>query len=269
MRVIITGAASGIGRAVAQELADDAGQHRRRHALALLDADVAGAEAVAAGLTDDLVTARAIGVDLAEPDSIDAATEEALVVLGGLDALVSNAGVAEPALLADLELAEWDTTFAINTRAAWLLAKACHPALVESKGAIVIVASLAAVATTGGMGAYSPSKAAVRMLSSQLAREWGPLGIRCNCVSPGSTATAMTAPIFSDPAKRAARAASIPLGRVGEPEEIAAVIAFLLGRGARYVTGADLVVDGGWGSALMSSPAAAAAGAISNHQLTA
>ncbi|WP_214104771.1 SDR family NAD(P)-dependent oxidoreductase [Acrocarpospora catenulata] len=251
MKVIVTGAASGIGRAVARRLAADARARDLPCALALLDADEAGGRAVADELTGGQVTAHAVPVDLARPESIASAVATTLPLLGGLDALVSNAGVIKAGPLADLELDDWDLAFNVNTRAAWLLAKACRPALVESRGSIVIVASLAAVAPTGGMGAYSPSKAAARMLALQLAREWGPDGVRCNCVSPGSTATGMTAAIFADAAKKQARAASIPLGRVGEPEDVADVVAFLLGPDARYVTGADIAVDGGWGAALV------------------
>lgn len=252
MLVLVTGAASGIGRQLARRLAADARSGGEPVRLALLDRDIDGLDAVVAELAGEQVEVRGIEVDLAQHDSIQTAVDASVEWLGGLDAVVSNAGIILSGPLADLSVDDWDKAFDVNTRAAWLVSKAARPALVAGGGgSIVIVASLAATAATGGMGAYSPSKAAVRMLSIQLAREWGVDGIRVNTVSPGSTATALTANIFEDRAVRDARAATIPLGRIGEPEDVADVIAFLLGDGARFVTGADVAVDGGWGAALV------------------
>jgi NAD(P)-dependent dehydrogenase (short-subunit alcohol dehydrogenase family) len=101
------------------------------------------------------------------------------------------------------------------------------------------------------MGAYGPSKAALVMLVRQLAYEWGPDGIRCNCVSPGTTHTSMTEGTYADPARKSERASHIPLRRIGDPEDLAAAIAFLASSDARYVTGIDLLVDGGLGTSLL------------------
>jgi glucose 1-dehydrogenase len=135
--------------------------------------------------------------------------------------------------------------FAVNTRATWLLARAAHPALKAARGAVVAVASMSGSQAHANLGAYGPSKAAVIMLARVLAQELGPDGIRVNTVSPGMVRTGMTAAVYADERVAAERAALVPLARVAAPEDIADVIAFLLGPDARYVTGHDLVVDGG------------------------
>ena len=140
---------------------------------------------------------------------------------------------------------DWDRLFAVNTRATWLLAKAAHPALKESGGALVATASMSGTLTHAGLGAYAPSKAAVIMLCKVLAQEFGRDGIRVNTVSPGMTRTGMTERIYEDAGVTAARNDLVPLGRVATPEDIADVISFLLGPDARYVNGHDLIVDGG------------------------
>jgi glucose 1-dehydrogenase len=123
--------------------------------------------------------------------------------------------------------------------------------LKASRGAIVATASISATQPTPPHGAYSASKAALVMLIKQMAYEFGPDGIRCNCVSPGMIHTGMTNSVYSDPTLRAERASQIPLRRVGDPEDVAAVVAFLAGPAAGYVTGVDLIVDGGVSTALM------------------
>jgi len=133
----------------------------------------------------------------------------------------------------------------VNTRATWLLARAAHQALTTSRGAIVVVASMSGSHPHANLGAYGPSKAAVIMLMRVLAQELGLDGIRVNALSPGMTRTGMTARIYADQRAAAARDALVPLGRVASPDDMADVIAFLLGPDARYVNGHDLVVDGG------------------------
>ena len=155
------------------------------------------------------------------------------------------AGINRPAPLVQYSVDDWDRVFAVNTRATWLLAKAAHPALKAARGAIVAVASMSGSNPHANLGAYGPSKAALIMLVQVLAQELGHDGIRVNTLSPGMVRTGMTAKVYADPQIAAERDALVPLGRVATPEDMADVIAFLLGPDARYVNGHDLVVDGG------------------------
>ncbi len=246
MRAVITGAASGIGKAVAARLRADAGSGGEAAQLLLVDREGDALGKVAAELG-----AVPLVVDLARADAGEAVAAAAREHLGGLDALISNAGIAVTGALAELSLEDWERTFAVNVRATWLLARAAYPLLRDGGGAIVATASIAARDPSPPIGAYSPSKAALVMLIRQLAFEWGPDGIRCNCVSPGPTHTGMTDATYSDARLRAERAAHMPLRRVGEPQDIAAVIAFLAGPDASFVTGVDVLVDGGLGTSLL------------------
>jgi glucose 1-dehydrogenase len=183
--------------------------------------------------------------DMADPEAPARAVATAVERFGGLDGVVSNAGINRPGRLVDYAVRDWDAVFAVNTRATWLLAKAAHPALKASRGAIVAVASMSGSNAHANLGPYGPSKAAVIMLAKVLAQELGPDGIRVNTVSPGMVQTGMTAAVYADRHVAAERAALVPLGRVAGPEDMADVIAFLLGPDARYINGHDLVVDGG------------------------
>ena len=251
MRVIVTGAASGIGRATAIRLARD-GANRGKPAEILL-VDIAREKLLE---TAALVRAEKAAAEVCTADLSDAAAAVDIIdaarrTFGGLDALVSNAGVIQRSSLLDLSVADYERSFAINTRATWLLAKAAHPLLAAAKGSIVATASISGHEPTPPLGAYSASKAALIMLVRQMAVEWGPDGIRCNTVSPGSTHTAMTDARYSDPVQREAAAQRSPLRMVGLPENQAAAIAFLLGPDAAFITGVDLLVDGGLATMLM------------------
>jgi NAD(P)-dependent dehydrogenase (short-subunit alcohol dehydrogenase family) len=182
---------------------------------------------------------------MADPEAPAQVVSAAVAHLGGLDGVVSNAGINRPGRLVEYAVADWDRVFAVNTRATWLLARAAYPALRASRGALVAVGSMSGSEAHANLGAYGPSKAAVIMLARVLAQEFGPEGIRVNTISPGMVRTGMTAAVYTDERLAAERAALVPLGRVATPEDIADVIAFLLGPDARYVTGHDLIVDGG------------------------
>ena len=246
MQVLVTGAASGIGRATCLRLARDAKGRDRPTRIAAVD--VAPSPELADLLTEvQRLGADAIALhgDMGTPDAPGRVVAEAVARLGGLDGLVSNAGVNRPGSLVDYSVEDWDRVFAVNTRASWLLAKAAHPALKASGGAIVVVGSMSGSNPHANLGAYGPSKAAVIMLAQVLAQEFGRDGIRVNTVSPGMVRTGMTARVYADARVAAERDALVPLGRVAGPEDIADVVAFLLGPDARYVNGHDLVVDGG------------------------
>jgi glucose 1-dehydrogenase len=252
MRALVTGASPGIGGATCLKLAHDAIARREPARIAAcevrptreLDALIAELGAIGA-------ETHALVGDLADPAVPGRLVSEAIERLGGLDAVVANAGVTSPAPLVELQLAEWDRLFAINVRAAWLLAKASYPALRESRGAFVAVASMSGVHPHAGMGAYSPSKAAVIMLCETLAQEWGKAGVRANVVSPGMIRTPLTETTYRDNAVASRRAELVPFGRVGQPEDIARAIAFLCGPEAGYLTGQNLVVDGGFASSIL------------------
>jgi glucose 1-dehydrogenase len=197
-------------------------------------------------------TAIALVGDIGDPDVPGQLVETAVAEFGGLDALVANAGIASPAQICDLSVEQWDSMFSVNLRGAWLLAKASYPHLKQSRGSACFTSSMSGQQPHAGSGAYSPSKAAVTMLAQTLALEWAPDGIRANVVSPGMTHTPMTEKMYADPKIKAAREGIIPLGRIGDPMEIANVIEFLISPLSAYVTGQDICVDGGFSKSILS-----------------
>ncbi len=184
--------------------------------------------------------------DLADPQTPERLVTQALECMGGLDAVVSNAGIARASFLTDLDSQDWDALMAVNMRAPWLLAKFAYAALRASRGSFVALASMSGVQPYPGVGAYSPSKAGLLMTVRLLAQEWAADGIRVNAVSPGLIRTAMTEPIYADSQLKAAREALVPLHRIGDPmTDIAGVVAFLLSPDAAYMTGQNIQADGG------------------------
>ncbi|WP_404476595.1 SDR family NAD(P)-dependent oxidoreductase [Novosphingobium sp. BL-52-GroH] len=247
MRVIITGAASGIGRACAELLAAGIvipGDHR----MLLADRDAANLAKVVEAIGP---AAAACVVDLSEADCGERIVAAALDHMGGVDAVVSNAGIIMGGALVDQPAADFDRIFAVNTRSSWLLAKAAHPHLKASKGAFVATASMSGTQATPGLGFYSCSKAALLMLVRQLCVEWGPDGIRCNTVSPGPTYTPMTAAGYEDRSRRDQREANIALRKLGLAEDVANAILFLIGPHSGHISGIDVLVDGGMSNMLM------------------
>jgi NAD(P)-dependent dehydrogenase (short-subunit alcohol dehydrogenase family) len=246
MRVLVTGAASGIGRATCLRLARDAQDHGGKAKVAAVDLGPSpGLESLVEELGKLGAEALPLHADMGSVEGPARVVSEAVARFGGLDGVVSNAGVNRPGLLVHYTVEDWDRLFAVNTRATWLLAKAAQPALTVARGAVVAVASMSGSYAHANLGAYGPSKAALIMLVRVLAQELGRDGIRVNALSPGMVRTGMTARAYADPRVAAERDALVPLGRVATPEDMADVIAFLLGPDARYINGHDLVVDGG------------------------
>ena len=250
MKILVTGAASGIGRAAAHKLQDDVARREGRGAaLLLVDRNADGLAQAAADLVRKGAAVETFACDLADPQAPARAVAAAETAFGGLDALISNAGIIARGSLLETSLEDYERVFAVNTRATWLLAKAAYPMLAASRGCIVATASIAAHEPTPALGAYAPSKAALVMLIRQLACDWGPVGIRCNCVSPGSTQTGISQ--NSGAAGQERRVGRNPLRMIAAPEHQAAAIAFLASPEAAFVTGAELVVDGGARTQLM------------------
>ncbi|GAA0593702.1 SDR family oxidoreductase [Craurococcus roseus] len=243
---VVTGAAGGMGRAMA------AGFAAAGAAVALLDRDAAACEALAADMSGQGARCVALGCDTTDEASVRAAAEAVAARLGPADILVNNAGVLRPGPLSTLPVAEWDALLAVNLTGYLLCAQAFGRGMTErGSGALVHIASIAASNPQPRSGAYSPSKAAVAMLSRQLALEWGPSGLRSNVVSPGFIRTPMSEAFYAAPGIKERREAMLPSRRIGTPADIADAVLFLASPRASYVNGAEILVDGGLGTALM------------------
>jgi NAD(P)-dependent dehydrogenase (short-subunit alcohol dehydrogenase family) len=233
-RALVTGGAHGIGAAVARRLATEGA------AVAVVDVDGTAAQAVAAE-----VGGWAFVADVADATSAACAVDEAAATLGGMTVVVANAGggMAKPIDRYDDE--EWERLLGVNLTGVWHTIRAAIPHLrAAGGGAIVTVAGTAATRPTRGEAPYAAAKAGVVALTKVAALELAP-AIRVNCVSPGYVVTRMTRAVAENDALRERVEARIPLGRMGAPDDVAGVVAFLCSPLAAYVTGHDLVVDGG------------------------
>jgi 3-oxoacyl-[acyl-carrier protein] reductase len=254
LRALVTGATGGIGRTTCFALLESA----RARGLGLSIAVAASKPGLKLdGLVAELASqgAQAYGVDgdLTDASACVRVAEHAVRCCGGLDVLVSNAGIVRAAPLATLELDAWDQVFALDARATWLLARSSRAALAQSRGAIVAVASVSALYPFAGLGAYSPAKAGLVMLCRQLAQEWAADGVRVNTVSPGLIRTPLTEPIYRDAELLRRRQEAVPLGRIGTAQDVARAIVHLASPQASYVTGIDLRVDGGLGDRVLAT----------------
>jgi len=243
---VVTGAASGIGAAIAASLADVGAR------VALLDRNAAGAEQHASALRERGAQAVAVVCDIGDAASVAAAAERVRVELGDAYALINNAGLLRPGTLDQVSLEDWQTVLSVNLSGYLLCARAFSPAMRRARqGAIVNVASIAGLFPQTGSGAYSASKGGVLLLSRQMAVEWGPDGVRSNAICPGMIRTALSAKFYEEPGFEAKRAAMTASRRVGEPQDIADVALFLASPRSAYVNGAELLVDGGMANMLM------------------
>jgi len=227
IRAVVTGASNGIGAAIADRLR------------------AAGSEVV--------------GLDLVEgPDVVacDVSDHEVVrrqaIQIGPVDVLVNNAAIWRFAAFEDVTVEDFDAVLAVNVRGPFNCTQAFGAGMRSRGGSIVNIVSIAAEHADPGVGAYSPSKAALLAMTRQVAVEWGPSGVRCNAVGPGLVPT-KGAGVYDDVDVRAARARAGPLRRLATPQEVAEVVAFFASDRSAYVSGQVVYVDGGLGHTLMTT----------------
>lgn len=241
---VVTGAARGIGLATTKQFLAEG----RR--VVMVDRDTAALEEASAPLDNVLP----LDLDISLPDQVDAMVEQTLAAFGRIDALVNNAGVADFGPIEQTDFDRWRQVMATNLDGVFLCSQAVTPALKESRGSIVNIASISGLRASTLRVAYGTSKAGVMHLTQQYAAELGEFGIRVNCVAPGPVRTKLAMAVHTQEIIDAYHDA-IPLNRYGNEDEIASVIVFLCSDKASYVTGQTISVDGGFDSTGIGLPA--------------
>jgi NAD(P)-dependent dehydrogenase (short-subunit alcohol dehydrogenase family) len=240
---LITGAASGMGRCAAELFARE-GAH-----VVVADYTEEAGRAVVEAIERDGGSASFVRADVSRADDCDAMVQHALDHYGALHVLYNNAGVFPPDDGGALDTPEttWDRVMEINLKGVWLGCRAGIPAMLASGGGSIInVASFVAfVGAATAQIAYTSSKGGVLSMTREIAVEYGRQGIRANALCPGPIETPLLAELLSDPARRARRLVHIPLGRLGQAEELAKAALFLASDDSSFMTGASLLVDGG------------------------
>jgi len=240
--VLITGASRGIGRGTAIECA--------RHGADLALNWFRDRE----GIEETMAAVKALGRrvievegDVARRESAAPFIDAAAQALGGVDVFVSNAGICPFHAFLDTPPEVFERTMAVNLHGAYYMTQAAARRLKEQGrgGSLIAISSISALVGGGMQAHYTPTKAGVHSLMQSCAIALGPYGIRCNSVMPGTIATDINKEDLADPAKRSYVEKRIPLGRLGEPKDVAGCVVFLASDLARYVTGAAVLVDGG------------------------
>lgn len=241
-RAVITGAGSGLGRASAIRLAGDG------FAVACVDVRAEAAAQTAGEITDAGGQACWVGCDISDEQSVDAGVDDILRQLGGIDVVVNAAGIASVGHTLEVTLEEWRRLLDVNLTGTFLMARATLPALLESRGAMINVASIAALRGWRYMAAYAATKGGIVALSRSLAVEYGGRGVRVNVVCPGGIDTPLAAaltPVRDAAPELMRRSPALLDPPTAQPEEIAGTISYLAGPEARFVTGSVVVIDGG------------------------
>jgi len=241
---VVTGAARGIGAGTARRLAADG------LAVAVLDLKEGDSGATVDAIRQAGGTALAVGADVSDADQVKAAVDKVASELGGPSVLINNAGVIRDNMLFKMTDDDWDTVLGIHLRGSFLMSRACQKYMVDGKWGRIVNLSSSSALGNRGQANYSAAKAGLQGFTKTLAIELGQFGITANAVAPGFIATDMTAATaarmgigFEDFQKAAA--ASIPVRRVGTPDDVAHVISFLVSEGAGFVSGQVIYVAGG------------------------
>jgi glucose 1-dehydrogenase len=242
-RALVTGASSGIGRATALRLGREGALVAVNHHT---ERERADAEAVVARIDPAGENAYAVRADVGVEADVVRMVEECRDRFGGLDLLVSNAGIERHAPTLETPLELWEETLRTNLTGAFLCLREAGRLMAEQgHGVIVTISSVHEFIPWPGYAAYAASKAGLKLLTQTVAREWAPLGIRVVAIAPGAIDTPIQGSADDDPEGRRRAECGIPLGRFGQPEEIAAAVAWAASDEAAYLTGTSLVIDGG------------------------
>jgi len=239
---LVTGGARGLGRAIALGLA------RHCAAVAVADVNGAGAAETAATIQQANQTAAAFPCDVSQEANVRQLVTGTLAAFGRIDILVNNAGITKRIALFDWQAAEWEEVIRINQIGTFLMAREVGRHMVERRSGSIINMSALGGGVLGlgrGNAIYCSTKGAVAALTRDLAAEWAQYGIRVNCVAPGWFKTDMNAPLLQNPALVQRICDRVPLGRLGEPEDVVGPVVFLASDAAAMITGHLLPIDGG------------------------
>lgn len=241
---IVTGAGSrrGIGRAIALALAEQGAD------VIVCDLNLEGAKETALEVSAKGVKSEAYKVNVTNEQEIIAVVKAVLDKFGKIDILINNAGITQPVKVLDTTESDWDKILSVNLKSTFLFSKAVAPSMIKRKyGRIVSMSSVSGKRGGGVFGGahYSAAKAGILAFSKAFAREVSPMGITVNSVAPGSVATDIRPGLIEDANLQKELSASIPCGRLGKPEEIAAAVCYLASEEAGYVTGEEIDINGG------------------------
>jgi 3-oxoacyl-[acyl-carrier protein] reductase len=236
--VIVTGGSSGIGRATSLKMAGEGAK------IVVADVNADGGEGSASLVRDAGAEATFVQTNVTEPEGVEAMVAHAMETFGRIDVLVNNAGITRDNLLMRMKEEEWDAVLNVNLKAAFLCTKAvCRPMMKARSGRIINIASVVGLMGNAGQANYSASKAGIIGLTKTTARELAARNITSNAVAPGFIDTDMTKKLSEEVRERLMT--QIPLGVLGQAEDVAAAVAFLASADAAYITGQVIVVDGG------------------------
>ena len=232
MKAVVTGAGAGLGASIAERLASEG------YAVALLDQDGDAASRSAEGLTG----ASAFQVDVSNPEQV----ADVFSRIGAVDLLVNNAGIARFGPLLEQSPADMQAVINVNLMGTALCAQQAAKQMTEQgSGCIINLSSINAVTPGPNVGLYAATKAAVHNLTILQALEWGPMGVRVNAIAPGFIDAGMSAPFFEQASVREKRAGGVPLKRLGQADDVVNAVVYLQSEAAQYISGHQLVVDGG------------------------